>query len=493
MTDDQAGPERAAIERAFARTREELGIRSGFPPEVLAEAETAAKKDPAAAAGYADLTAVPFVTVDPPGSRDLDQALHFERTPGGMRLRYAIADVGFWVERGGAVEREAWLRGVTFYAPDAREPLYPPVLGQGAASLLPDGARPAVVFTLELDGRAEPTDVRVERAVVRSRAQLTYEQVSAHVAGGGELAGEEWAETLTLLKEFGEARLERETERGGFSLPARDQHVQQSAAARLGYRLEYEAPAPAEQWNAQVSLLTGHVAARRMLEAGTGLLRTMPPPRLEDVEKLRRAAGALGFPWPEGRGYAEFIRGVDLRNPHLPALVWQARRLTRGADYVAFHGAPPADPLHSALAMPYAHVTAPLRRLADRYVLDLLSTLAAGARPTAAEVETLQVLPEVMNEADSRTGKLERKAVDVAEAWTLRGREGERFRAVVLGFRDRRVEVQVDEPPLRVSVERAEGAPRLEPGARVEVELAAVDAEAGEARFLLPGEPPPSA
>jgi exoribonuclease R len=481
--------ERERIERAFQRAREELEVRPDFPPEALAEAERAAReRDPESAEGYVDLAGVPFVTIDPPGSRDLDQALHLERAGDGLRLRYAIADVGFWVDRGGAVEREAWLRGVTFYAPDLRVPLYPPVLGQEAASLLPDGVRPAVVFTVELDARAEPTAVHVERARVLSRAQLTYAQAQEHVEGGGAKFGAEpWSGSLLLLREFGEARREREAERGGVSLPAVDQHVQRDAATRLGYELAYEVPAASEQWNEQVSLLTGHVAALRMLEAGVGLLRVMPPPEPEAVDQFRRAAGALGFAWPEGASYADFLRSVDLRNPRLPTLVWQARRVNRGADYVAFEGAPPEHAEHAALAMPYAHVTAPLRRLADRYVLDLLVDLGAGAKPSAAETGTLRSVAEVMNGADSRSAKLERKAVDIAEAWALRGCEGREYPATVLGFRGGDVEVQIQEPPVRASARREGGLPRVEPGDTVLVRLESVDVEGGETGFRVEG------
>ena len=480
-----AGSDRERIERAFQRAREELGIRTGFPAEVLAEAEQAAARDPSASPHHVDRTEVPFVTVDPPGSRDLDQALHLERSGDGYLLRYAIADVGFWVERGGAVEREAWLRGVTAYAPDRKAPLYPEVLSQGAASLLPGGARPAVLFVLELDARAELGTLRVERALVRSRAQLTYEQVTAHVQGGAEFAGEEWAEALTLLREFGEKRREREAERGGVSLPAREQHVQQSAAVALGYDLEYETPVEAEQWNAQVSLLTGHAAALRMLRAGVGLLRVQPPGDPEEVRKLRRAALALGFRWPEETPYAEFIRSAPLDHPHLPTLVWQARRVGRGADYAAFDGAPPGHPLHWALAWEYAHVTAPLRRLADRYVLDLLLELEEGRRPAPDAVTTLSALPPVMDEAERRAGRLERKVVDLAEAWMLRGREGERFAATVLGFRGDDAEVQVEEPPVRALASRPGQGERVELGARVEVRLAGVEVEEGKVRFEL--------
>ncbi len=98
----------AQIEAAFQRKRAELGVRIDFPEAVLREAEEAAKRDPAADASLADLTEIPFITIDPPGSRDLDQALCIQPAEhGGFRLWYAIADVGFFVDRGGAVEREA--------------------------------------------------------------------------------------------------------------------------------------------------------------------------------------------------------------------------------------------------------------------------------------------------------------------------------------------------------------------------------------------------
>jgi exoribonuclease R len=478
----------AGIEQAFRRARAELDVREGFPDEVLRAAERAAAAGPRADE-RADLAAIPFVTVDPPGSRDLDQAVHVERDGDGYRLRYAIADVAAWVERGGPVEEEAWRRGVTFYAPDHREPLYPPVLSQGAASLLPDGPpRPAVVFDVRLDARADVRGWHVERALVRSRAQLTYVQLRDHVArpDTSPLAGTEGAETLRLLGEVGPARVRREVERGGVSLPVREQHVQRRAATALGYRLAYEAPNVAEAWNAQVSLLAGHLAATAMLDAGVGLLRTMPPFHPRDVARFRRVARTLGFAWPEERTYAEFLHAVPAEHPRVETLVRQARRTMRGADYVAFDGAPPEQPLHGALAFPYAHTTAPLRRLADRYVLDLLVTLARGARPAPAEVATLAALVPVMDEAGRKGSALERRVVDVAEAWALRDRVGDVLPAVVVDVRGREVEVQVEEPPLRAELPLPEGeAPPPVLGSAVRVRVAQVDAPAGTVRLAL--------
>jgi VacB/RNase II family 3'-5' exoribonuclease len=476
----------SGIETIFPRIREELGIAVAFPPEVEAEARAVVEEREWEKAARTDLTAIPFVTIDPPGSRDLDQALHIERAGRGLRARYAIADVGSFVARGGAIEKEAWRRGVTCYSPDVRAPLYPETLSQGAASLLPDEDRPALVFTLDVDAAGELVGCEVERGRVRSRKQLTYEEALAHIEGGGtRFAGEPFADSLMLLRDFGEARLERERARGGVSLPIADQHVQKRAARQLGYELGYEAPNVAEEWNAQLSLLTGHAAARWMLGSRVGLLRTMPPTRDSDVAKLRVAAAALGFDWPASESYADFLHSLDPRSPNLEVLVWQARRLMRGADYTAFDGELPEHTLHSALAMEYAHCTAPLRRLADRYVLDLLMQIRSGTRPSADEVRTLYALPPVMDRAERTAHQLERKVIDVAEAWELRGCIGQTFTALVLDARADRVEAQLVERPVRVTIRPHDTAAPLALGARIGAKLVSVTVSSGTTEFEL--------
>ncbi|HEX8903480.1 MAG TPA: RNB domain-containing ribonuclease, partial [Longimicrobiaceae bacterium] len=297
--------------------------------------------------------------------------------------------------------------------------------------------------------------------------------------------GEPWADSLVVLKEFGEQRRRREEERGGVSLPILTQHVQRAAAARLGYELEYEQPSASEDWNSHVSLLTGHAAALKMVEAKVGLLRILPPGEEGAIAAFRRAAKALHFAWPPAMSYAQFIRSIDLQNPNAAPLVWQAKRVMRGADYVAFDGEVPADPEHHALAMLYAHCTAPLRRLADRYVLELVAELCAGRQPGAEERARLPQLAKVMNETETRAGKLERAVVDIAEAWTLRGRVGESFRATVLGIHNGKVEVQIEDPPVRVDAARGPHARWLDLGEHVMVRLAGVSVDEGKSTFEL--------
>src|SRR4051794_11608991 len=99
--------------------RREAGVPEEFPPDARAEADAAASRPPAG-----ERVELPFVTIDPPGARDLDQAMHLERRGDGHRVRYAIADPGAFVAPGGALDRETHARGVTVYAPDAKAPLH---------------------------------------------------------------------------------------------------------------------------------------------------------------------------------------------------------------------------------------------------------------------------------------------------------------------------------------------------------------------------------
>src|SRR3954453_23914133 len=134
----------SALRDGFRAIRGEAGVPDRFAPDVAAEAEAAA---PRASATGRERVDVPFVTIDPPGSRALDQALHIERRGDGHRVRYAIADVAAFVADGGALDREAHARAVTVYAPDRNAPLHPRVLSEGAASLLPGQWRPVVLWT----------------------------------------------------------------------------------------------------------------------------------------------------------------------------------------------------------------------------------------------------------------------------------------------------------------------------------------------------------
>src|SRR3954454_20400287 len=291
----------AEMRKGFDAIRAEAGVPAAFPAAVEEEGRSAA---PPAAGEQVD---VPFVTIDPPGSRDLDQAMHIERKGDGHRVRYAIADVGAFVAPGGPLDADTHARGVTVYAPDHNTPLHPPVLSEGEASLLPGRWRPAVLWTLDLDATGELAATHVGRARVRSVAQHTYADVPAELAA--------------LLKEVGERRLALERARGGVRLDVPEQEVVKDGGSwTVGYRV----PLETEDHNAQISLLTGMAAAQLMLKAGIGILRTQPPPDERSLNRFRRQAQALGVPWPGAMPYHAFIRTLDPSRAAHAALMQEA-------------------------------------------------------------------------------------------------------------------------------------------------------------------------
>lgn len=440
---------------------------------MLAEAEAAAAAGPADLGERRDRTDLELITIDPPGSRDLDQALHIEARGDGHRVTYAIADVAALVHPGGAVDREARRRGVTIYLPDRRSPLYPEVLGEGAASLLPDEERPALLWRIDLDGQGEVTAVSLERATVCSRATRSYAEVQERIDSGAAEG------TEALLREVGERRLAREAARGGVSLQIPVQAVEPDGD---GYRLVYETPLPVEDWNAQISLLTGICAARIMIDGGTGLFRVLAPAQERALAGLRRSAAALGVDWPEGRGYPEVVRSLRRCDPRHAAFAVRAARVFQGAGYAAWSrdaGDPP--PPHAAIAAPYAHVTAPLRRLADRVANEIVLGLARGEQPPAWAAAALPEMPDLMRAADARERAAERAAVDYIESVVLASRVGETFDAVVTDVRDDRPVVQLADPAVVAGLD-ARG-PR--PGERVRVRL--ISADPAERRVVFAG------
>jgi exoribonuclease R len=467
----EATPE--VLRQGISEIQRELQVTPDFPPEVEAAAKTASAQP---RMPDLDRTDLPFVTIDPTGSMDLDQALHLERTDGGYVLHYAIADLAAFISPGDPVDLEAHKRGQTLYGADSRVPLHPTVISEAGASLLPDQDRPALLWTITVDDEGARTDARVERAVVRSRSRLDYRSAQQAIDDGSA------DESLQLLKVVGGLRLKREAARGGVSLPLPEQEVDTSGDQ---WQLTFRELLPVEEWNAQMSLLTGFAAAAMMIYARVGFVRTLPPPDPRDLQRLHRTAHALGVDWPAELLFPDFIRGLDVSKPQHAAMVTASTRLLRGAGYVAFDGETPAQPLHSALNAEYAHVTAPLRRLADRYASEVCVALSTGQDVPEWVHAALPQLAHEMQESQQRASRYERMVLDLVEAGLLQDRVGESFAAVVVEVNDKdhtRGVVTVADPAVEAPVVSASEVPL---GVDVRVRLTTADVAQRKVEFTL--------
>lgn len=456
----------------FARIRDEFGLPAQFPGPVLAEAERAVSEfgralDPA----RADAIDLPLVTIDPPGAKDLDQAMLVERRAGGFRVHYAIADLGAFIEPGSALDAEVRRRGQTLYLPDGNVPLHPTVLSEGAASLLPGQVCPAALWTMDCDADGELVGAHVRRALVRSAARFDYDAVQASLQAGDPHP------SLAALPALGRLRRERAVQRGAVELQLPDQEVEPDDGG--GWRLVLRPRTDVDAWNAEISLLTGMAAARLMLDAGVGVLRTLPDPENGAVKWLRRSARSLGINWPRSMDAAELLSRLDPDRPEALALFMDATRLLRGAGYTVFDGDTPQLSTHAGIAASYAHVTAPLRRLVDRFATEVCLALSAE-RPVPEWVRAaLPELPGLMGGSDSLANKVDKACLDQVEAWVLGNRIGHEFDAIVLRAEGNTAEVFLTDPPVLAKCANAD----LPEGETVRVRLVQADAEARKVTF----------
>jgi exoribonuclease R len=325
---------------------------------------------------------------------------------------------------------------------------------------------------MDVDETGEGVDVDVGHALVRSRAKLDY--VTSQMALDGGTADEQ----LRLLREVGLLRQQREVRRGGVSLAIPEQVITEDDDH---YGLQFRAPLPVEGWNAQISLMTGMAAADLMLKGGVGLLRTVPLADPDRLRRLRLTAEALRVEWPEDVPYPTFVRSLSPFIARQAALLVEAASLLRGSSYTWFEDVPPEQPTHSALASTYAHTTAPLRRLVDRYVGEACIALSEGREVPDWVREELPALPEVMARSSARAGQYEAGIVSIVEAALLERRVGETFDAIVVELHERRggATIAIREPSV---VARCRG-DRLQLGSRIRAQLDEVDVMRRLVRF----------
>jgi exoribonuclease R len=199
----------------------------------------------------------------------------------------------------------------------------------------------------------------------------------------------------------------------------------------------------------------------------------MPPPDEVVVKHLRRLALALGIDWPKRTSYAEVVRGIDRGDVRGVVFLRNAGRALRGASYHAFDGTPPPISTHAAVAAPYAHVTAPLRRLADRFANVVVLALCTGADLPSWARAALPTLPQVMDAANRRSHDVDRAVVDEVEALLLSSCIGAVLDATVVSV-DKAATVAIADP---IVVARSSPAPEWKPGATVRVRVVAADVD----------------
>ncbi len=414
----------------------QYGLRTAFPPAVLKEA---ARARPFTLEGREDLRDIPLITIDPADARDHDDAVFAEpdpEHPGGWHLIVAIADVAHYVRPGSALDEEALERGNSAYFPDRVVPMLPEALSADLCSLMPGVDRPCLAVHIWIDEKGRKRRHRFVRAVMRSAANLAYEQVEAAVVEGRPGIVDDAFRTRVLrpLYEAHRALAQERRRRGALEIESDEREIllgEDGRVADVRPRPRLLAHRVIEDM-----MIAANVAAAEELErhALPLIYRVHEPPAPEKVEALREFLESLDYRWPRAGTITPRMFNRVLRHfrgtPHERLVNEVVLRTQMQARY------DPENRGHFGLALRrYAHFTSPIRRYADLVIhRGLLHAL--GFRDAGFEKMPLSRLDEIaahISSTERVAEAAERDSIDRYLAAYLEGRVGAVLRGVITG------------------------------------------------------------
>ncbi len=438
-------PEDPDVEAELIIRKHELPHR--FGDAVRAEAERVARERAPSeadirASGRVDLRSRTLVTIDGETARDFDDAVGIERAGGDRtRLYVAIADVSHYVDRGGALDREAYGRGTSVYFPDRAIPMLPEVLSNGICSLNPGVDRYALTAELTFDAAGRPVEGRFYPSVIRSRARLTYTLVRQIVGdrdAGVREAHAALVPDLELMAELAARLRTRRRQRGSidFDLPEPQIVLDLEGGIEAIVRSERNL---AHLLIEEFMLAANEAVARHLegLEVPT-LYRVHEGPARDKLEAFREFLHNLGYTLGSAAGgpvhpkmlqkLVDAARGRPEERLVNTVMLRTMKQARYSADNIG----------HFGLASPaYTHFTSPIRRYPDLVVHRILREVEAGGRMRPDRRASLErELPETALHCSERERKAmdaEREIVALKKCQFMATRVGDEFDGVIAG------------------------------------------------------------
>ncbi len=464
------------------RILQQQGLNPIHAPEVEKAAQTFLPFKPDLYDDLADLQHLPFVTIDNEDSKDLDQALYVSSdTEGRYTVYYALADASWFVKPDTPLFNEALSRGVTYYAPDLAVTMLPALLSENLISLNPDVTRRAIVFKIKMnpDGSARHTDVY--RALIKSRAKLSYTGVQSfydtldNAAGDSEHDGEhdatqsavaenDWNESLKALRAVGHLRMAQAELRDVVNFNRRESRVHIDPANPDQFLISVRERLNSELYNEQISLLCNIEGARllqslnRLSPELHAIYRVHLPPLKSRMHDFKKKLAAIiharqldsQWHWTDGTSLANYIEGLpgDPADARIRQAIEQLVMMTNRASGYA------AEPdIHYALSVDaYARFSSPMREMVGVFThKELMEALEFEPSWSREEDQAVRAqIIESANLAKSRQRKLEKafqlEALQCFLKQDLNLPESDRpgRAATVTGMRGNRVYVHVD-------------------------------------------------
>ncbi|MFK7992472.1 MAG: ribonuclease catalytic domain-containing protein [Sandaracinaceae bacterium] len=466
----EIAPRRSAL-ASLVRIAVDHALDPLFPAAVHEEVEALLRAGTDAPAGtedpsLADLTGVPFVTIDNADSRDLDQALHVERDGSGHRVRYALADAAYYVRPGTALFEEALSRGSSFYLPGWMVPMLPRALSEGIVSLNEGVLRRALVFDMRLDAHGRCTKTEIVRARIRSHKKLSYDGVQAYYdkPDGHPIEGTAYAPSLDALRIVGQRRIAEAVQRDVVHHRRRTVEVGLSGARSFvmysGLRNDVE------RYNEQLSLLC-NVEGAELLRGGReetqAIYRVHPSPPEERVQSFQKQVGAIveihelpdTWRWDRGEvSLASYLAELPHDSPVSAAIQRQAIMMNVRSTF-----SEEAAGHHGVGADVYARFSSPMREIVGIFLHKELVELIGG---DTASIEDDEATRAKVIEAANRSKNVQRRLTALGNLLALdqlfevdrRMKQDARpvRHGTVMGLTNAKVYVSLDHPAIDVKL-----------------------------------------
>lgn len=412
------------------------GIPVEFSPEALKQAE---KAKGAPLGERDDLRSVPLVTIDGADARDFDDAVFAEpdddpKNPGGYKLLVAIADVAWYVRPGDALDKGAFERGNSVYFPDRVVPMLPEELSNGWCSLRPNEDRPCLVAHLRVDAGGNLLSKRFKRALMRSQARLTYEQVQiARDGSPDEMTAPLMDTVIAPLYGAFDILVKAREERGALELDLPERQVflgEDGGIERIEPRQRLDSHKLIEEF-----MVLANVAAAEFLEEKKRpcMYRIHDQPSLSKLEALGEVLESVHIRFAKGQqvtpkrfnGILEKAKGTNYQQMINDVVLRSQAQAMYSPDNIG----------HFGLALRrYCHFTSPIRRYSDLLVH---RALVIGMSPSDGKLSDdpgdFTKLGEHLSVTERRAQAAERDAMDRYAAHYLKDRVGATFPARISG------------------------------------------------------------
>ncbi|HVT62479.1 MAG TPA: ribonuclease R [Legionellaceae bacterium] len=385
------------------------GIPNAWPEDTLVEvAKIKQLVEPHELEKRTDLRHLPFVTIDGEDAKDFDDAVYCITKPrGGYQLYVAIADVSHYVPIQSALDKEAARRGNSVYFPGKVIPMLPEALSNGICSLNPKVDRLCMVAEMHLNSEGKITRSRFFRAVMHSKARLTYTQVGHWMEQGGIDDDQEnlWPVLEPLVSLFHQLQKSRKV-RGAMDFDTTETQIEfdtNRKIQRIKPLIRNDAHRLIEE-----CMLAANVATAQFLEKAKipTLYRVHPAPDEDKIVALRKFLGEfglklLGGKHPTPKDFQQVLAQLDNKpEKHLIQMVML--RSLKQAQYIESNNG------HFGLAYSaYTHFTSPIRRYPD-----LLIHRAIGHLIDNQPIEEFAYTDDDMNKLGKHCSSTERRADD---------------------------------------------------------------------------------